>query len=108
LTAQDVDRLENERLIRQGVRSGENGFHDVLMVAFDLRGSNAKSVHEWLHEQMPKPGIHPGHSADIDLDSWWVANDQRFDRSDCDSAVFVTPGCQEEARKLLRGHGLVQ
>lgn len=43
---------------------------------------------------------------DEDIDSWWFAEDERYDRSDCDSAVFVKPGKQAEAVALLREHGL--
>lgn len=89
----------------QGVRVAPgSGFHDVLMVAFDLSGNNAQEVHEWLHAQLPAGDESYG---DIHLDAWWVANDERFDGSDCDSAVFVTKGNQKAARKLLRAHGLL-
>lgn len=40
------------------------------------------------------------------LESWWVAEDDREDGSDCDSAVFVHPGQQDTAQKLLNEHGL--
>lgn len=36
------------------------------------------------------------------LDCWWVAEDDRHDRSDCDSAVFVPMGTQDEIRQHLR------
>jgi hypothetical protein len=35
------------------------------------------------------------------IDSWWVAEDDRLDGSDCDSAVFVRPGEQHRASKRL-------
>lgn len=38
--------------------------------------------------------------------SFWVAEDDRIDRSDCDSAVFVTPGFQPEASQLLHHWGM--
>lgn len=82
-------------------------YHDVIMVAFDLEGSNIEDVHNWLMDQMPETGTH-GDAGEIYLDSWWVANDERFDRSDCDSAVFVTKGAQVEARELLHAEGLSQ
>lgn len=82
-------------------------FHDVLLVAFDLRGPNAQATHEWLHENLPSPGT-GGDNDEINLDSWWVANDERFDGSDTDSAVFVPIGHQEEARVLLNEHGLLR
>lgn len=34
--------------------------------------------------------------------AWWVAEDDRRDHSDCDSAVFVTKGHQADARDGLR------
>lgn len=88
-------------------------FHDVLLVAFDLTGPSANLVHEWLHNQMPATGDHMARGEDdetvnVNLDSWWVANDERFDGSDCDSAVFVSKGNQKTARKVLRLDGLVK
>lgn len=40
------------------------------------------------------------------ITDWWVAEDRRFDGSDRDSAVFVTPGKQAEASHLLHEHDL--
>ena len=92
-------------------KEASEGFHDVLMVAFDVSGDNAEQVHTWLQNQMPECGEHASGyirgGSPINLDSWWVANDDRFDGSDCDSAVFVTQGNQEAARVLLREAGLV-
>lgn len=77
------------------------GYHDVIMIAFDITGISAYEAHDNLIGLMPDPD-------DLTwMDSFWVANDERFDGSDQDSAVFVRKGCQEEARKLLREHGLV-
>lgn len=84
------------------------GFHDVLMVAFDLRGRSAEDVHRWLHTQMPEDNFtHSSMYGDVHLDLWWVANDERFDSCDFESAVLVSMGNQAEARALLREHGLV-
>lgn len=82
-------------------------FHDVLLVAFDVSGQNKRDVHRWLHAQMPKPSLSYDPRETAFLDSWWIANDDRFDGSDCDSAVFVTKGNQEQARITLRSVGLV-
>jgi hypothetical protein len=80
-------------------------FHDVLLVAFDLSGPNAEDTHRWLMDNMPAPG--PGGDNDeIYLDAWWVADDDRFDGSDTDSAVFVPKGHQEHARAILDAHDL--
>lgn len=81
-------------------------YHDVILVAFDLTGPDPENVQQWLMDNLPKPG--PGGDNDeIDLDCWWIANDERFDGSDTDSAVFVTKGRQASARALLHKHGLV-
>lgn len=82
-------------------------FHDVLLVAFDIFGRDAEDAHKWLMENLPEAGQTHGDVGEIFLDSWWVANDERFDRSDTDSAVFVSKGNQAAARKLLREAGLV-
>lgn len=82
-------------------------FHDVLMVAFDLSGPDTENVHQWLMDNMPEAGAH-GDKDEIYLDSWWIANDERFDWTGTDSAVFVIKGKQEEARNLLREHGLAR
>lgn len=96
-----------ERQAHRYVRPRGN-FHDVLMVAFALDGDTPQAVHEWLMAQLPA-GDHTHQTAtgEVHLDSWWVANDERFDGSDCDSAVFVSMGKQKEARALLREHGLM-
>lgn len=64
-----------------------------------------QEAEEFLYPQLPAPEVQsPGVSTVVD--SWWVAEDLRFDRSDCDSAVFVKPGNQAAANALLREHGL--
>jgi hypothetical protein len=120
-TMEEQDKMERERIaqvrasrilneerkrvsIRENNRSRPEGFADVLMVAFDLSGPNKEATHEWLMNEMPATGEHLG--SEIDLDAWWIADDDGD--SDCDSAVFVTKGCQATARKLLREHGLVE
>jgi hypothetical protein len=40
------------------------------------------------------------------LECWWVAEDDRRDGSDNDSAVFVNPGAQHAASFLLHEEGL--
>lgn len=104
-TMEDIDKLEKERIARVKARRAlhENEpFHDVLMIAFDITAASPAIAYQWLLEQMPS--VTEG--GDIKLDSYWVADDESVD-SDCDSAVFVTKGKQEEARELLRKHGLV-
>ena len=40
------------------------------------------------------------------ITSYWVAEDDRQDGSDCDSAVFVHPGAQHKAASVLHAAGL--
>lgn len=95
--------VDDEPLSIREQNAANDGFHDVLMVAFDISGPNKQATHEWLIDNMPKAR---GYEADsIDLDAWWIADDDAF--GDCDSAVFVSKGNQAEARRLLRQHGLV-
>lgn len=62
----------------------------------------------WLHQKLPKgvtmydPPDGPKESIET---SWWIAEDDRSDRSDCDSAVFVPNGMtQAEAKAVLENH----
>ena len=86
------------------------GFHDVLMVAFDISGPDAESTHKWLQQKIDEGvPVGPDGECGTHLDSWWVANDERFHESpDLDSAVFVSVGKQRDARKFLRENGLVE
>lgn len=38
--------------------------------------------------------------------AWWICHDDREDRSDRDSAVFVTKGNEAQAQAVLRAAGL--
>jgi hypothetical protein len=40
------------------------------------------------------------------VESWHIAEDDRIDANDSQSAVFCRTGCQAEARDLLEAHGL--
>jgi len=42
----------------------------------------------------------------VSVESWWIAEDDRIDGSDLDSAVFVSPGRQQTAYQLLHDTGL--
>lgn len=65
-----------------------------------------EEAEQHLHNVMPKPQSCSEDQQIFTVDSWWVAEDERYDRSDNDSAVFVTPGNQQEATNLLRREGL--
>lgn len=63
----------------------------VLLIAFeiaDLHGTNDPHVIQpALCRQLPRGGTVL--EAGVTLDSWWIADDQRTDNNDCNSAVFI-------------------
>lgn len=69
-----------------------------MLVAFTVEAPN-DDHHRVLMANLPRPGA--------EVTSWWVAEDERSDGSDCDSAVFVTPGWQAAATRLLRAFGML-
>ena len=70
----------------------------VILVALQVEADSREAAHEIVCDAMPVAGGA--------IESWWVAEDDRTDHSDCDSAVFVTPGTQDEASRLLNAAGL--
>lgn len=70
----------------------------VILVAFTVEGSTREAAERTLTGVLPGP-------FDV-VSSWWVADDDRHDGSDNDSAVFVHNGLQYEALHLLAQHGL--
>lgn len=85
------------------------GYHDVILVAFDISGRSRKHVEEFLTPYFPNPNQHEMlEDAGIGMDSWWFADDTRVEHTDADSAVFVTKGKQDEARRSLRGLNLAR
>lgn len=81
-----------------------------FLVAFQVETPNGDvtrmGAERDLLRSLPRPGV--GLSADhsAHLECWWVAEDDREDGSDNDSAVYVHPGNQQAAYDLLRAHGL--
>ena len=71
----------------------------VILVAVNVTARNKMLAHQKVHALMPNPDV-------TDVESWWVAEDQRWDGSDNDSAVFVNVGAQKQASHLLYGVGL--
>lgn len=61
--------------------------HTVL-VAFVVNGSGMEDAQQRLMARLPNP------EADCHevIDCWWIAEDERYDGSDNDSAVFVPIG----------------
>ena len=64
-----------------------------ILVAFTVEADTREQAHENLLITLPEPNGF--------LDSWWVAEDDRTDGSDCDSAVFVHQGKQHDASLAL-------
>lgn len=67
----------------------------VIMVAFEVEGTDWKNAQTNLMATLPTPW----HSRFIEC--WWIAEDERYDGSDNDSAVFVPIGTQEPTNKLI-------
>lgn len=70
--------------------------HTVL-VAFAVNADNFEQAQRQLMTRLPDPET-DGHSV---IDSWWIAEDNRIDSSDNDSAVFVPMGAQPSAERFL-------
>lgn len=69
----------------------------VILVAFTIE---ADSYRRAQHVLMPGLQLFLS-SHDGPAESWWIAEDERYDGSDNDSAVFVTPGAQAAASRAL-------
>lgn len=82
-----------------------NGNEHVILVAFTVANTtrviSRDEAEVFLRERLPLPhgSLNDG---DPHLKEWWIAEDQRDDGSDNDSAVFVPKGSQAAAETLLR------
>lgn len=70
----------------------------IILVAFEVDADNRIHAEQVVRTAMPIPGRQHVFGS---LESWWVAEDDRHDGSDNDSAVFVRPGNQNRARAVL-------
>ena len=83
-----------------------------FLVAVNIEGDiNRAQAENGLMRMMPRPGQtawvpNDPESALSTVECWWIAEDDRTDRSDNDSAVFVTPGFQKAAYDLLHDREL--
>jgi hypothetical protein len=81
----------------------------VILVAVTVEAETREEAHTVAQLGMPRPGARyptgKGFATGL-VTSWWVAEDDRQDGSDCDSAVFVTPGTQAQASRRLYMAGL--
>jgi len=79
----------------------------VILVAVTATAPSREEAEQMVCRHLPRPGLIdatlPGEPR---IESWWVAEDDRRDRSDNDSAVFVHPGAQAKASKVLYDLGL--
>lgn len=74
-----------------------------ILVAFCVTGCDSmEEAQRQLMRQLPSPD-HPGVDG---IECWWIAEDERHDGSDCDSAVFVDMGKAGAAVAVLRDRGL--
>jgi hypothetical protein len=70
----------------------------VFLVAVTVEAEDRETAERHLHTVLPTPGE--------EVESWWIAEDDRRDRSDNDSAVFVPLGTQRLAAEHLLTQGL--
>lgn len=57
-----------------------------------------------MRAMLPRPGEYLKTAGQVEC--WWVAEDDRDDGSDNDSAIFVTPGAAQVAYEVLHKAGL--
>jgi hypothetical protein len=76
----------------------------VYLVALQVTGDGTRAeMEEVMRGMLPRPGKQVGAAH---LECWWVAEDDRNDGSDNDSAVFVRPGKAHTAWRILEAADL--
>lgn len=79
-----------------------------ILIAFTVEADTRAEAHEALMQRLPSPNVEVYKRVRIPtpITSWWVAEDDRIDGSDNDSAVFVHKGHQGPAYWALisKGH----
>lgn len=70
----------------------------VILVAIETAEEEWEEAQRVVMRNLPRPSEENG------IESWWIAEDVRFDNSDNDSAVFVTMGEQKRAHSILLTH----
>lgn len=75
----------------------------VILVAVHLTAPSRLDAQRAVLDLLPEVGDSTPRAT---VESWWIAEDDRVDGSDCDSAVFVSPTHQAAARDLLIASGL--
>lgn len=76
-----------------------------ILVAITVDADSRADAMRVLPNALPRPGWYYGgdskETGRRQIDSWWIAEDDRTDRSDNDSAVFVSKGTQQQAFECL-------
>ena len=79
-----------------------------FLVAFEVTDNTGamfrEDVEKELHALLPLPS--ETEAGKVTLEGWWIAEDERYDRSDNDSAIFVPKGMQQHVEAILQGKGL--
>ena len=74
----------------------------IVLVAFEVLADGMEEAQQQLMNKLLPNSPFPREYTEW-LDSWWIAMDERYDRSDLESAVFVPNGIsQKYARDVLR------
>lgn len=91
-----VDRGDMEGMMK-GMPATTN---HVILVAVDIMATSRHEAMTHLMTMLQSTGtLGPNHPHA--MDSWWIAEDDRTDNSDNDSAVFVALGTQDDINALL-------
>lgn len=75
-----------------------------ILIAFVVHGTDRADAQRELMLRLPDPvsdKYWPSVGPHEVIDSWWIAEDDRIDGSDNDSAVFVPMGSQQAAVRSL-------
>jgi hypothetical protein len=94
---------DRSRALRNLTRT-QAGTEHVFLVALHTDGTFNSREDAELAVRLALPRPADFHSSGIA--EWWIAEDDRHDGSDNDSAVFVHPGVQEAAHRALRARQL--
>lgn len=69
-----------------------------ILVAFTVEGASRQQAHENLMERLPRDPL----ALNNPIIEWWVAEDERYDKSDNESAIFIPRAfSQEQAYSIV-------
>jgi hypothetical protein len=75
-----------------------------ILVAFAVNGTTREEAEQTLMGRLPNPES----DCHETIDCWWIAEDDRIDGSDNDSAVFVPKGTQAQWQRAVKAYGDLQ